>query len=399
MKTVLYKNMDAITVFVLMFCVFFFVVFFAMSDMSDHAYFARVMLAERKFFSNNFLMYFLINLFSGFTGTVHSTKAALVVLLGISNTAKYVIVKKAFEQLCCRKWAVVASLALLFVYVIPILYLFRWAPGAKIMYWGYYVPNVWHNSTILCMMPFAIMTYLLSVKQLENYDRTRNGLITLFVILGTLIKPSFFFIYAVAYPIMTFIKYRWKREFFYSLVPILSGCVCVLYEYFTIYTPSVVDVADENNSGVIIEVLPLFTFGFWKARLLKMGISLAFPMAFVVAYWKKVIKNKEFWLVFIMLVMALGISWCCHETGLRAVHGNFEWQVIAAMWFVYYYMLKVILKEGGRDSGIQKSEALSSIKMSSPLLLKTKVFLVLYSLHVAMGVLYLAKYLITKSYF
>lgn len=391
MKTLLKNNFDAVLVFVLMLCIFFFIVFFAVSDMSDHAYFARRMLAERKLFSNNFLLYLLINIFSGFSGTIHSTKAALVLLLSASNTAKYIIVKKTFEHWCNHKQALVASLALLIVFVVPILFFLNFfgrALGEDIMYLGYCVPNVWHNSTILCMMPFAILTYLLSVKQLEYYDKKRNGLITLFVILGTLIKPSFFFIYAVAYPNMTFVKYRWKREFFYSLVPILCGCACVLYEYFTIYTPSVVDVADENNSGVIIEILPLFTYDFWKVRLLKLGISLFFPMAFVVAYWKKIVKNQEFWLVFIMLVMALGISWCCQETGPRAGHGNFAWQVIPSIWFVYYFMLKTIVISDNEydDDGCHLNR-------------RGKIFLGIYSIHVFMGIFYLIRYFATGVYY
>ena len=191
------KYLDTILVFLLMFCVFFFIVFYAVSDMSDHAYFAREMLREGRLFSNNFLMFFLINLFSGFSGTIYATKAALVLLLSVSNTAKYVIVKKAFKPWCHYKQAIVASLALLFVFVVPILFflnLFSGTLGEGFMYLGYCVPNVWHNSTILCMMPFAILTYLMSVKQFEEYDKTRNGLISLFVVLGVLIKPSFFFV-------------------------------------------------------------------------------------------------------------------------------------------------------------------------------------------------------------
>ena len=81
MKLFLKANLDALMVLVLMLCIFFYVVFYAVSDMSDHAYGARVVLSEGKLFSGNFLLHLLINLFSGFKGTIHSTKAALVLLL------------------------------------------------------------------------------------------------------------------------------------------------------------------------------------------------------------------------------------------------------------------------------------------------------------------------------
>lgn len=403
MKTLLKKYLDAILVFLLMFCIFFIIVFFAVSDMWDHAYFARRMLADRNLFSNNFLMYLLINIFSGFSGTIHSTKAALVLLLSASNTAKYVIVKKAFESWCHRKQAMVASLALLVVFIVPILFLlnlFGSNFGEGFMYIGYCVPNVWHNSTTLCMMPFAILTYLLSVKQFEDYDQSRNGLISLYVVIGTLIKPSFFFIYAVAYPIMSFTKYKLDKKFFFSLIPVLCGCICVLYEYYSIYAPSTgVNAVGDDKSSVVIDVVSLFTVGFWQPRLLKLGISLFLPVVFLVAYWKVINKKREFWFVFIMLVVALGITWCCHETGPRADHGNFGWQVIVAMWFVYYFILQVILRERAQEKGAVGLQSTANTKWPHLLSSKTKVFMCLYSVHVVMGVWYLVRYLVTGGYY
>ncbi len=402
-KLLLNKHVDAIVLFLLMFCIFFFVVFYAVSDMSDHAYYAREMLKEGRLFSNNFLMYLLINLLSGFSGTIHSTKAALVLLLSVSNTAKYIIVKKTFEPLCQGRWAMVASLALLVVFVVPILFFLNLLGrdiGDDFMYLGYYVPNVWHNSTTLCMMPFAILTYLLSVKQFECYDKTRNGLISLYVVIGTLIKPSFFFIYAVAYPIMSFTKYKLDKKFFFSLIPVLCGCICVLYEYYSIYAPSTgVDAVGDDKSSVVIDVVSLFTVGFWQPRLLKLGISLFLPVVFLVAYWKVINKKREFWFVFIMLVVALGIAWCCHETGPRADHGNFGWQVIVAMWFVYYFILQVILRERAQEKGAVGLQSTANTKWPHLLSSKTKVFMCLYSVHVVMGVWYLVRYLVTGGYY
>ncbi len=392
MRTILKKNLDAIMVFLFMFCAFFFIVFFAVSDMSDHAYFAREMLKEGGLFSNNFLMYFLINLFSGFSGTIHSTKATLVLLLSVSNTAKYIIVKRVFGEWCHSKHAKVASLALLFVFVVPILFIlhfFGWCPNENTMYLGYCVPNVWHNSTTLCMMPFAILTYVLSVKQFDGYDKKRNCLISLYVVLGALIKPSFFFVYAVAYPILMFAKYGVRKEFFFSLVPIICGCVCVLYEYLSIYIPlTTADVVTDSSSGVAIEIMPLFTVEFWKRRWLKLMISMILPILFVVAYWKEIVKSREFWFVFIMLVVALGISWCCHETGLRADHGNFGWQVISLMWFVYYYVLKtIVICDNDNDAdGLHLKK-------------RGKIFLGIYFIHVVVGLFYLIRYFVTRSYF
>jgi hypothetical protein len=395
MKSILKKNWDVVIVFFLMFCIFFFVVFFAVSDMSDHAYFARVKLKERDLFSGNFLMYLLINLFSGFLGTIHSTKAALVGLLSVSNTAKYVIVRDEFAKICAIRYSKIAALALLFVYIVPVMFFLSWfgvLEKADYYYFylgngnlNYFVPNVWHNSTLLCLMPFALLSYLLSVQQLESYDKKRNYFITLFVALGTMVKPSFFFIYAVAYPIVLYTRYRFSREFFYSLIPVLVGLLCVLYQYLTIYD-------GEGESSVVIDVLPLFTVAFWQSHWPYLLVSLALPIIFLFLYNKKIFREREFWFLLVMLVVALGINWCCNETGERADHRNFNWQTIVAMWFVFFYMLKTVLKTIFGDNGGKQSLSCGMLTLTN------KIFIGLYGVHVLMGIIYLGRYLITKWY-
>lgn len=382
---------DVIVVGMFMLACFAYIMFIVAdgSDLPAHARGAQRMLEENRLFENNFLMYLMANVLTCFSGALYPIQWALALLIAMSNTTKYVLVKNEFSRLFSVKQAKIASLALLFVFVIPVFYfmkIFGVFLATNNMYFQYYVPNVWHNSTILCMMPFAIMTFLLSILQFEQYDKKRNGLITLFVILGTLVKPSFFFCYAVAFPIIMFVKYRFGKEFFYSLIPVLVGCVCVLYEFMTIY-----DGGDGN--GVSIAVSPLFTLDFWKPRILYFLVSMALPGLFTLFYWKEIRRDQEFWFILIMLLVALGISWCCVETGDRAGHGNFSWQVISAMWFVYYYILKTILKS---RKGLLKADA--EEQRSKPWRYwVNRAFLIVYGAHVLSGVLYLIKYMVTKD--
>lgn len=387
LKCFIASQADVFVVGLLMLAIFLYVMFgiaYA-SDLPIHAQGSQSALEEHRLFESNFMVHFVSNLLSGFTGNLLLIEIALVVMIALSNTAKYVIVKKEFSRSVSTKQAMIASAALLFVFVIPVFYflkIFGVFLTTNNMYFQYCVPNIWHNSTFLCMMPFAIVTYLLSVRQFESFDSKRNWLITLFVALGTLVKPSFFFVYAVAYPICMFVRYRSRKEFFYSLIPVVVGCLCVIYEFATIYN-------EEDGNEVVISVLPLFTMAFWKSRILYLAVSMALPLLFVLLYGKEVVKDMEFWFVLIMLVVALGIKWCCNETGSRAGHGNFSWQVISAMWFVYYYMLKTVLT-GGDALREGKVFAFSRNKVN-------RCFLALYGIHVVMGVLYLVKYMVTKD--
>ena len=390
-KLFLRKNIDTVGVALFMLFIFSYIMFVVgqKSDLLWHAKIANNRCVEHHMFSDNFLMYFLTNVLSCFyTGKMFPTKCALAFLIAMSNTAKYVLVKNEFSKTYSSRTAKMASLALLFVFVIPVFYFFNvsFSILPNSMYLGYYVPNVWHNSTVLCMMPFAIITFFLSLRQLDNYDRRRNLLIALFVVLGALVKPSFFFVYMVAFPICMIARYRFGKEFLHSLLPIFLGILCLLYEYLTIYD-------GKDGNSVAISILPLFTLEFWNPRIWYFMVSLALPVLFVLFYWKEIRQDREFWFILIMLVIALGISWCCQETGNRATHGNFAWQVISTMWFVYYYMLKIWMS---------KNKLLFCVRENRGMLEKgaliDKIFIVLYCVHVLMGVCYLARFLVTKNY-
>lgn len=385
-RNIIKKNLDVIGIFALMVGIFAYIMFVIKwnSDLPAHTHIAQQMLEEHRLFSTNFLMYFLINLLTFFTGAKYPMRAVLVLLLAAANTAKYTIVREAFREWTSSKTAKLASFSMLFVYIIPLMYFLKPLGiflSADNMYLGYYVPNVWHNSTILCMMPFAIACYLLSVKQFKQYTDRRNKYISLFLVLSVLVKPSFFFVYVIAYPIIMLSHYGLSKTFSKSLLPLLAGGICLVYEYVTIYYSGVND-----GSSVVIDIAQLFTLDFWQSRILYLVVSLSLPLLFLCLYGRTIVRDPEFWFVLIMLVCGLGIMWCCRETGPRATHGNFGWQTIATMWFVYFYMLKTAIN----------SEASPSLQWGG---YSQKAILIIFGLHVIMGFVYLGKFLVTKSFY
>ena len=385
-RNIVRENRDVIGIFALMVSIFAYIMFVIKwnSDLPAHARIAQQMLEEHRLFSTNFLMYFLINLLTFFTGAKYPMRAVLVLLLAAANTAKYTIVREAFREWTSSKTAKLASFSMLFVYIIPLMYFLKPLGiflSADNMYMGYYVPNVWHNSTILCMMPFAIACYLLSVKQFKQYTDRRNKYISLFLVLSVLVKPSFFFVYVIAYPIIMLSHYGLSKTFSKSLLPLLAGGICLVYEYVTIYYSGVND-----GSSVVIDIAQLFTPDFWQSHILYLVVSLSLPLLFLCLYGRTIVRDPEFWFVLIMLVCGLGIMWCCRETGPRATHGNFGWQTIATMWFVYFYMLKTVIN----------SEVSPSLQWGGH---SRRVTLIIFGLHVIMGFVYLGKFLVTKSFY
>lgn len=391
---ILRNNWDVIVVFACMTAIFTHIMFNFDGNSGDlighaKAVMRRASVGGPTIFAGNFLLYLIANVLTLFSGNRLAIWIALPLIIALCNTAKYVIVGKAFAIDVDKKAAKSLSLALLLVYVVPLAYLFH-GLGEWTQHWymGYIVPNIWHNSTLICMMPFAIVAYLQSVRQLQDYSPRRTVYISIALILSILVKPSFFFVYATVFPFVYLVRYRLNKEFFRLMLPILCGAIIVLYEYITIgmYYPK------HEGDGMIISFARIFTLPFWETRWLTWLISLFFPMLFAVLYRKEIYKDLEFYALVGMLIVALGIYMCCQETGYRAFHGNFAWQMYAVMWFVYFYILKKIVHS------IQTMYPhLTHIRWSG-IAWREKIMCSLYALHVASGVVYLLHYLITRNY-
>lgn len=103
-----------------------------------------------------------------------------------------------------------------------------------------------------------------------------------------------------------------------------------------------------------------------------------FPVTFSCFYFKVIKTDFEYWLNILMLIVAIGISYTCFETGTRANDGNLSWQIVPSMWFMFYYMLKQII--------IDKDN------------MRKKTFSILFILHTVMGIVYLLKFIICKDF-
>ena len=160
LKSVLFRNKDAVIISIFMLAVFSYIMLLgpSCSDLPAHAGFVKQMLDEGRLFDNNFLLYLVINLLTCFTGKMVLIRWALVLMIASANTAKYILVRNEFARSFEIGRARMASSALLFVYIVPIVFVLKnlgYLTNYDLWGWylgGFFVPNVWHNSTILCMM-------------------------------------------------------------------------------------------------------------------------------------------------------------------------------------------------------------------------------------------------------
>lgn len=357
------------------------------NDIHDHAAFARQMCTGEIPYTGNFLVYLLVNVFSFFTAKVTFTEITLCLLLAFAGVYRYLISQKRINEILYDRmyrpttgWlAVLAAISMLFVFAIPIPSYFT---DDFFMYIGNYVPNVWHNSTILFLFPFAILLFDLSYKQLQSYEYKRNWWILGLILLNLFIKPSYFFVFICVYPVLMLIKYRFKREFWVSIIPLIAGFLVLILQYWIIYKTQL----PSNKEASSVVFLPFYRnpeFGDLGQIPLSMAFSILFPIVYSLLNLPKLIKSQLFWYTFLSFVVSVLIFFFISESGPRASHGNFYWQIVICTWFCFFVSLLALLKDF-RYSGRT---------------FKNVILITLFSIHVIIGIIYFVRILVTGGYY
>lgn len=370
----------SVGLFVLFFILYVAIHIFSHSDFYGHITIAKNKLYAHSFFQGNFLLYLLLNIFSFFTAWLPLMMLALHSLLALSVVVRFNLVNNQFMQ-SGIKYSIFWAISLLFVFTIPLLS--GW--NGYWIYEGYLVPTIWHNSTTIFLFPFAFALFLLAQKQLESYEQKRDVYIILLVLLNIWIKPSYFFVFVCVYPLFLLLRYGFKDKHFYSaLLPVIIGGVFLVWEYVSIYLFDVYNTKDD--SSVIMSFSNITSLSWLLNRLKYAFVSLLFPFLFSVFHYRQVAKDRTFWFVWLQVFVAVLIYWLCYETGERATHGNFYWQIVVCVWMLFFYTLRSLL---------------ISIKKSTSILHKRMDYVLLsfYGLHVLLGILYLLRIYISQTYY
>jgi hypothetical protein len=361
-------------------------------DIRTHAVNATEMLSGNRPTSGNFLLYWLVNIFSGFSTKKIPSLISICFLIASAESLRYYLSKKHIASVINDSvWvenkyvvSIISALSLLFVFSIPIPGIFVSKPGWPVnhfFYIGSFAPNVWHNSTTLFVFPFAILLFYLSYRQLQEFTMKRNYWITLLILLNIFIKPSYFFVFTCVYPLFLLYKYQFRKEFWMNMTPVVVGLFCLLLEYYIIYriTPH----TTAETSGVIFKP---FYESVSVSEMFRLPISfffsLLFPIIYSISNFSKIAKNELFWLIVFTQIISVIISLFIAESGPRASDGNFCWQIIITTWLCFFLSFVSLL----RDYGISGSTK------------KNKLLFLVYFFHLAIGLVYYIRLFIVGTY-
>lgn len=371
-------------VFMFFWFLYIYILNFLQSDMSFHIDFAKDTLKDDPI-PGNFVLYSLIIIFSGFFKNQILTTLSFTFLLSSASTYRFHLYNKSFniikDDTKVFSKSILVSLSLLFVFTV-------FNPFTRAKYLGYFVPNVWHNSTTIFLFPFAILLFNYSLQQIKEFDKTRLFKISILVFLNIFIKPSFFFVWVSVYPLFILYHYRFSKEFWLNMAPIVVGIIFLALQYFYIYFYT------SSDSSVIIAPFDVFSnwttysrFSTFSFFLFSIFFSFLFPLAYFILNFNQVKKNKDLLFTYACLIVSLGIFFILAEEGERKFHGNFYWQIVICVNLLFYQTLLSFIKDiNDIKNTFQKKSK------------KNSLLVYLYGLHLLSGIVYIISYFITRSY-
>jgi len=377
--------------FVFFFSIFYYItLFLSNSDMPEHIYFAEAMSKGAMNYAGNFILYGLMNILSFclssifFLVKVDYRAVGLCLLLATAVTYKFRWTYKHLPEYTTPWNKFLLALSLIFVVAIPIPSFFI----TNYWYIGNFTPNVWHNSTIIFLFPFAIILFLTSIKQIEEFSNRRNLWLILLVFLNVFIKPSYFFVWVIIYPFFLLIEYRLTSRFFKGLIPVAAGIVFLAIAYIWIYYFN--NDVGEASSVIINPFKGYLIYSPLSLLPCALIFSLLFPVSYFAFNLKRLYQNKVFLFAYTALFIAIVIFLLFLEDGRRMWHLNFYWQIIICTWLCFYITL---------NDWLENKKQLMQSKNNRKKIVTLYVPMAIYAVHVIIGIAYLGRYLYTNCYF
>lgn len=311
----------------------------------------RVMLGEAQM-PPNFLYYWLVAALSGFSDSLAVLSWTAVGILAAATAAKAyltMILLEAMTRTVPARRIAWMALALMVVFPLPALSNLL---GLN-FYLGQLPANVWHNSTTIFLMPVALALFHL------NYRYAFEGASHLFVwvlglaVVSLLIKPSYF----IALLPATALHLAWRygiggaalRGNLRRILPLALASVVLVALTVLVFDKQVGLIQEEPSymtiaplaawqpilaSDIRVTITPLLMAAMMVSAVV---MSFALPLGLWAAgEWPRgdgMVRNAT-----IGLGVAMVIFLVLAETGPRAIHGNFFWQVV-----VCHYILLVVL--------------------------------------------------------
>lgn len=336
-----------------------------LGDFDAHLAFTANWLERGDPVPGNVLLYWLTALFAGFDPDRLLT--GLVIVLGVAGAAKAWLTVSFVGD---RRWGALAAGLCLLAFSLPV--------GDP--YLGQIPPSVWHNSTTMLLMPFAIGLWWTSLTYLRTRSRRTLWAVLALAALNVAAKPSFVLCFLVVFPLAAWCAHRTRRDMLPAWLATGATAALVGVQYAYIYVSQRGGAATDEDS-VVVDPLRV-----WSAFSDDIPVSLLcsylFPVAALLLGGPAIRRDLAVRYAAALAVVGAAIFALVKETGPRELDGNFVWQAIVTNYLLFLAVVAAAVPWlRTRRTGWRQV-----------------VVVVAFLAHVVAGVLYLHDYLTTGRY-
>jgi len=201
------------------------------------------------------------------------------------------------------------------------------------MYLGYITGNPFHNPTHLLLRPFALVLFYHAYNNLYARRNFKNILIAaVLMVAATHSKSSFTLTFLPALCILALIQYRKLKDlnWLYLIFGLgIPGVITLVLQYYISFTGERADSIIFAPFRAILLYVPnvgiLFLFTL---------LSVLFPVAITLLYWKETHSDLRFMLAWLNFFVALIIA-CLFTQVINMVSLNFWWGVMIATFILF----------------------------------------------------------------
>jgi hypothetical protein len=302
------------------------------SDLQVHARIARVGLETGTWWGTP-LPYFSAAAVGGFR--VDQVDHGLILVLGIAVAAKYLVsVAIAERELPSESGrsnlhspAAIPSGLLALIALLS----FAFSLPTDSMYIGQLPPNVFHNSTVVFLMPFALALFWFSAQFLRRGDNRSIVGVALSGALNVAAKPSFVFPLLVIFPLAALRRFRFGSALWKAAGACALIALCLFIQYLYVYksgaTERIYDAAGFGGGGQAkVKIDFLHVWSYFSSNIpLSLLASLLFPIVAFAAYRRELWDYDLVRYAAALMAVSVLIFATFKETGVREFQGNFAW--------------------------------------------------------------------------
>ncbi|MFB6258227.1 MAG: hypothetical protein ABEH38_06005 [Flavobacteriales bacterium] len=285
------ERIGVLLLFILSAFLFYTQIYWSHTDIPIHNLFLVGMIEGEVEVRPHLLYYLLLGSITFFTTDLSLVHWASMLLLAFLVVLQFYVFRFYFEKELKLGHSPREHLYLL-VLAFVALVIFNYPPGITGNFkLGQIPPNVWHNSTGIFLVPFAVLLFDHSKKLLFDPGGRRGSnewaLLVLFL-LNVLIKPVFALPFLGAWAIFSLWQGKAIKSSMRDFFLVLPGVLVLLLQYFYFF--------ESSSSGHGIAIAP---FQAWNIHsdhfLLSFLVSVPFPLAFFLLKFDLVRKARDVW--------------------------------------------------------------------------------------------------------